>query len=186
MKVSLKNVRISFPHLFQPQAPRNGGEGGPKFNAQFIFEKGSENDSLVKAAVAEVSKEKWGANGGKVVASLEASKKCLRDGDNNLNSDGDIRGGFAGNNYVVASSKTRPTVIDRDKSPLVEQDGKPYGGCYVNAIVDVYALDKPGIGKGVFAELKGVQFANDGDAFGGGTPASADDFDDLGNDDLGF
>jgi hypothetical protein len=68
-------------------------------------------------------------------------------------------------------------VLDRDKTPLVQADGRPYSGCYVNASVEFYAYDNNG--KGIAATLKGVQFFKDGDAFTGGGVASPDDFDDL-------
>ncbi len=60
-------------------------------------------------------------------------------------------------------------------------DGKPYSGCYVNGIVDIWAQDN-GFGRRLNATLKGVQFVKDGDAFSGGTAVSADAFDDLGVD----
>ena len=78
---------------------------------------------------------------------------------------------------VSAKSKTRPLVIDTDKTPLAEEDGKPYVGCYVNAIIEFFGYDNSG--KGVSATLKGVQFVRDGDAFSAVAPASEDDFDDL-------
>ena len=72
----------------------------------------------------------------------------------------------------------RPLVIDADKSPLTEQDGKPYSGCYVNASIELWAQDN-NYGKRVNASLSGVQFFRDGDAFAGGRAADVDDFDDV-------
>ena len=179
MKLVLENVRLSFPHLFEAQPPMNG-VGAPKFNAQFLMEKGSANEKKAMEAFNAAAKDKWGVNVQKILNTVEASKKCLRDGDNNLDKAGETRNGYEGMTYLSASTKMRPTVVDRNRAPLTEADGRPYGGCYVNVIVDVYALDTPV--KGVFAELKGVQFVKDGDAFGGGSPARADDFGDLGDD----
>jgi hypothetical protein len=79
---------------------------------------------------------------------------------------------------VSARSATRPLVIDKDKSPLTEQDGKPYAGCFVNASVELWPQDN-NYGKRVNASLRGVQFFRDGDAFAGGGAASEDEFDDL-------
>ena len=70
-------------------------------------------------------------------------------------------------------------LVEFDRSPLTETDGRPYSGCYVVAIVELWAQDNSW-GKRVNATLKGVQFFADGEAFSGGTPASAGDFDDLG------
>ncbi len=48
---------------------------------------------------------------------------------------------FEGNLYVNANNKVRPLIIDRDKTPLDSTDGKPYGGCYVNASIELWAQD---------------------------------------------
>jgi hypothetical protein len=70
-------------------------------------------------------------------------------------------------------------VIDRDKSPLTAEDGKPYSGCYVNCSLELWAQDNS-YGKRINAQLGGVQFFKDGDAFsGGGSAADADDFDEI-------
>lgn len=183
--VKLKNVRLAFPDLYEPRADENGDN--PKFGANFIFEKGDPNHKAMSRAFKEAATEKWKANGEKVIKSLETNKKCLRDGDTNLDKEGNVRDGYEDKMYVVARrapSKGRPMVLDRDKSPLVQADGKPYGGCYVNATVEVYALDKPKIGKSINAELRGVQFVKDGEAFSGGTALSEDEFDSLEEDEF--
>jgi hypothetical protein len=107
MKVVLTNVRLSFPHLFTPQAGTDGGE--PKYNATFIVEPGSVNAKALAAAVSAVAKEKWA-----------------------------------------------------DKATATLTDVWPQDNAY---------------GKRVIASLKGVQFVKNGDAFSGGAPASADEFD---------
>jgi hypothetical protein len=95
------------------------------------------------------------------------------------NSSGEVYEGFEGTFHLNASNKVRPTVIDRNKAQLTQADGRPYGGCYVNMLVEIWAQDN-NFGKRVNASLKGVQFVKDGDAFAGGTVASPDDFEDLG------
>lgn len=81
--------------------------------------------------------------------------------------------------YVSARSKTRPSVFDQQRQELTESDGKPYSGCYVNASIELWAQDND-FGKRVNAQLRGVQFLRDGDAFGGGArPADADEFDEI-------
>lgn len=183
MIVKLKNVRLAFPDLFEPRPDVDGNN--PKFGANFIFEKGDANHKALSAAMKAVAIEKWGDNGEKILKTLENTKRCCRDGDTNLDKEGNTYNGFEGMQYVVARrspKQGRPMIIDRDKTPLLPEDGKPYGGCYVNASIDIYALDKPKIGKSVNADLRGVQFVKDGDAFGGGTAVSEDEFDDLGDD----
>ena len=79
---------------------------------------------------------------------------------------------------IKASSTKRPMVIGTDRAPLTEDDGKPYAGCYVNAIVELWG-QKNQYGERVNANLLAVQFAKDGDPFGDGVSASVDDFDEI-------
>lgn len=174
MKVALSSVRGAFLHLFQPQESNLGGE--PKYNGTFIVEPGSANAKILAKAVEQVAKEKWGEKASGILAQLrKGDKVCYRE-EPKVNQSGDVYDGFEDAHWVSAGDKVRPTVVDRDKSPLTQADGKPYSGCYVNVILDVWAQDNA-FGKRVNASLKGVQFVKDGDAFGGGAPASADEFD---------
>lgn len=173
-KVTLQNVRLSFPHLFTPQAGTDGGE--PKYNATFIVEPGSANAKALAKGVDLVAKEKWADKAAGVLSQLRKTDKvCYREAEK-TNQSGDVYAGFEGMYWVSASDKVRPTVIDRDKTPLTAADGRPYGGCYVNVILEIWPQDNA-YGKRVNAALKGVQFVKNGDAFSGGAPASADEFD---------
>ena len=178
-KVLLKNVRLSFPDLWKPADPFPGSSSGSKFGAQFIFAPDSDAAAIAQAEFKRVAAEKFGKNAPAILAELAKDKKCIRRGDANLDKDGNVRAGYAGMLYLSAKNKARPLVVGLNKSQLTEADGKPYGGCYVNASVDIYAQDKPGQGKSVNATLLAVQFFKDGDAFGGGV-GTADDFEDLG------
>jgi hypothetical protein len=82
---------------------------------------------------------------------------------------------------VSSRNKVRPLVLDRDKSPLTQSDGRPYAGCYVNGSIELWCQDNA-YGKRINATLRGVQFYKDGEAFAGGGSATADEFDDLGVD----
>lgn len=178
MKVMIKDVRMAFPQLFK--AATINGEGEPAFSATFLVEPGSEAAKAIDAAIEQVAKEKWGAKADAVLKSIRAADKtCLHDGDKKAEYDG-----FEGMQFVSARNKTRPTVIDRDRAPLSESDGKPYAGCYVNAILDIWPQDN-NFGKRVNASLSGVQFFRDGDAFSGGGAAAADEFEDFGGEATG-
>lgn len=179
MEVRLRDVRLAFPSVFK--ASSVGDSDDKRFSAVLIFEPGSENHKAMSEAVKKVSAEKWKGDADKVLKSIIAKNDvCLRDGAEMSEYDG-----FEGMKFARASNKTRPTVIDRDKSPLTEADGKPYAGCYVNAIIDVWAQDN-NFGKRINASLSGIQFKRDGDAFAGGRVATADDFDAETDDDAGF
>ena len=173
MKITLKNVRLAFPALFE--AKTVAGEGDPAFSATFILAADSPSIAEVNAAIDAVAKEKWGAKADGILKSARASGKvCLRSGDDKAQYDG-----FEGNFYISARSKVRPLIADRDKTPLTEQDGVIYAGCYVYAVLELWAQDN-NYGKRVNAQLKTVQFFRDGDAFsGGGRPGTEDDLEDL-------
>lgn len=177
-KVLLKGVRLSFPDLWKVGAVQPGSTSDPKFGGQFIFAPDSDAGKVAQAEFARVAMEKFGPNAAAILAELPKDKKCLRRGDGNLDKNGVVRNGYAGNLFIVARNKARPVIIDRNKTPLVEADGRPYGGCYVNITVDIYAHEKQGLGKRVDATLLAVQFDRHGEAFGGGV-GSADDFEDI-------
>ena len=175
MKLTLKNARLAFADLFVPKAFQ--ADDPPKFKATFLIPKNDPQIKVIEAAMLEVATAKWAAKGALVLKGIRGNpnKFCFQDGDNKTYD------GFEGMMALGASNKTRPTVIDRDKSPLSEADGRPYSGCYVNAIIDIFAYDNSG--NGIAASLSGVQFLRDGEAFSGGRPASADEFEDLGVED---
>lgn len=163
MKIKLNNVRLSFPSLF-----RKGTFAGEetKYEATFLLNKTEQKDLIeqIQKGIAElISTELKGAK-------LPADKICLKDGDT-FEYDG-----YAGHYSIKASSQKRPIVLNRDKSPLTEDDNIIYPGCYVNAIIDLWAQNNSW-GKRINASLLGVQFAKDGEPFGDGSGASADDFD---------
>lgn len=172
MKVRLDQVRIAFPAVFEPES---FNDGDPAYSASFLFPPDHVAVGLLNEAIDKVGAEKWGAKWPVVKKELTAKDKtCLHDGATK----GDLAG-FAGNLFVAARNKSRPTVVDRDRTPLTQSDGRIYGGCWVNALIEVWAQDNA-YGKRVNAALRGVQFARDGDAFGGGgAPVSANDFDDI-------
>lgn len=171
-KIKMVNVRIAFPDLFE--AKTVNGEGEAKFGAAFLFAPDHPARAAIAAGIKAVAAEKWGAKADEVLKSIIAKDNlCLHNGDTKSEYEG-----YAGNYFISARNKVRPTVIDRNKSPLTAADGRPYSGCYVTAVVELWAQDNK-YGKRVNASLQGVQFYEDGDAFAGGTVASADDFDDL-------
>lgn len=172
MKIKLNNVRLAFPTLFE--AKTVNGEGKAAFSATFLIDPANPQVRTINAAIEAVAKEKWGAKADAMLKAMRVGDKvCLHDGDLKANYDG-----FPGSLFISARNPARPTVVDADKTPLVEADGKPYAGCYVHAVLELWAQDN-NYGKRVNATLMGVQFFRDGDSFTGGGAASVDDFDDV-------
>lgn len=165
-KMQLKNVRLSFPAIWK-KAVFEGNE--TKFEATFLLHKEDQADQIaaLEKLVEDFAVETFGA--GKVPKSLK--RTCLIDGDEK---DYD---GYANHMAFKGGSTKRVTIIDRDKTPLTEEDGKPYAGCYVNAIISLWYSDHPKGGKQILGNLSGIQFLKDGDAFGADGAASVDEFD---------
>jgi hypothetical protein len=171
-RMMLRNVRVAFPKFFEAEAI---DDGKPTYGGLFIL--GTDHPQLaeIKAKMQAVAKDKWKDKAVEVYKALDKSDKlALHDGDTKAYD------GFAGNLFVSANSQesARPTVIDQNKSPLTVKDGKPYAGCYVNVSLDFWAQDN-GFGKRINAQLRGVQFLRDGDAFSAGRPADSDEFDEV-------
>lgn len=183
MKVILKNVRLSFPDL--QHATQYQGKGPFNYGATFLVPTGSALAKEIDAAIKTVATEKWPKKAEAYLKEIMPDKKacCWIDGDRREYD------GYAGNWSLAAKRKQDkgpPMVLDADRSPIFKEDrgyypgkeGRIYAGCYVNASVEIYAQDNDS-GRGIRCELLGVQFFRDGDSFGGGTPPSADDFEDV-------
>ena len=172
MKVIIK-TRLGWAHLWE--AVDFKGDQVYNYDAKFMVEAGSEADKTIKAAIQTVAEERWKDKAKAMLASFGGNKM------QNCYVDGAIDGY---DNTMVLTSKRkqdqgRPDVRDRDTTPLTEKDGKPYSGCYVVGVVDIWAQDGNGY-KGIRCQLLGIQFVKDGPAFSQSKKAADDDFADLG------
>lgn len=171
--IMLKNVRAAFLQVWEPTQVKPG-EGKAAFSGTFLMPPEHPDIQTIRAAITAVATAEWKDKASDILKGLIAGDKvCLHNGDTKAQYDG-----FAGNLFVSARSPSRPLIIAQDRSILVETDGKPYSGCFVNAQIAVWAQDN-GYGKRVNAQLRGVQFLRDGDAFGGGAVAQADEFEEV-------
>lgn len=187
MEVKLKEVRLAFPKLFEAKAV---GSGDKKYySIACPIDPQSENHKALQAAIEAVAKEKWGEKSKGILETIREKGDIGYQLKPLKNGEGQVYDGFEGMHSLNASRREdRGPVLVVDRVPknpdgstnkLTAASGRPYAGCYVNALVDVWAQDNSN-GKRINVELKGVQFVKDGDAFGGGGVASADQFDDLG------
>ena len=178
MKVKLEGVRLSFPDIWEAKE-YEAGDGKPRYNATFLIEPGSANDKAIRAAIKHEATEAYKAKAPAFLKQWEGNPQKFAYLDGNTKE----YDGYAGMMYLSCHRKAkdgRPAIVDRAKNQLQPADGKPYAGCYVNAVVDVYAQTGPNAG--IRASFSAIQFTKDGDAFSAGTPANADEFDDLGVD----
>lgn len=173
MKMILNGVRLAFPVLFEAKSFEGSD---PAFSAALLIDPVKQKALIaqLQANMMKVAKEKWGDKADAIYKGIAAKDQlCLHDGDTKAEYDG-----FEGMMFVNTRSKVRPLTIDRDKSSLTEADGKPYGGCYVNASIEIWAMENQ-YGKRINAQIRGVQFEKDGDAFGAGGAADVDEFDEI-------
>lgn len=175
-KIVLKNVRLaSYPHLFEPNTGPEGKDK-PAWDCKGIIAANDPQIAALNKVIEEVAKTKWKGEAAEILADLRAKDRvCLRDGKTMAKQEG-----FAGNMFVSCRNPdSPPDVRDTDKTvKLTKASGKPYGGCFVNLVLDVWPQSNK-FGKRINAKLLGVQYVKEGDAFGPGAPASDDDFDDL-------
>lgn len=177
MKILLKGVRLSFAHIFQPEAFEGSD---PRYSANFLIPKDAQQLAAIEKAIETVANEKWGAKAqGNLALLRKTDKVALRDGDTKPDYDG-----YEGNMFLSTANRVRPTIVDRDRRRIEADEGRPYAGCYVNASVDIWAQDNK-FGKRINARLLAIQFVRDGEAFAGGAPGSPDDFEDLSMEDDG-
>lgn len=158
-QIILTNVRGSFLDIFRAKSVN---EGEPRFSANFLLDKEADAAQIKKIG-AEIRKIEAAKNKGKA---LPSDKVCLRNGDDKEYD------GYQGMMFLSAANKKRPNVVDRDNTPLSEDDGKPYAGCYVDAVVRLWWQDNK-FGKRINASLEVIRFRRDGEAFGA-APVSAD------------
>ena len=189
-KVMLRNVRLSYEHIFTPSALDDSQE--PKYSATFIIPKDHADLPALKRALFEAGAEKFPADF-KPGSWPKGYTSALKDGDKDVNGSGEI---LAENNpeyagcYVLkasASASRRPLTIGRKKEAITEADGIIYSGCYVNASIAVAGYEFGKIKKGVTAYLNGVQFVADGERFGSDALSDFDALDAAdGGDDYDF
>tara|TARA_R110000868_G_C10847345_1_gene760546 strand:- start:41 stop:571 length:531 start_codon:yes stop_codon:yes gene_type:complete len=168
MSIKIKSARLSFPSIFNTAT--FGGEDTGKFEATFILDKKDHADVIkeIQTEIARLQKDE-------LKGKIPADKICLKDGDES------DRAEFAGKYTIKASTKKRPLVINRDKTPIVEQDNVIYAGCYVNGIISLWAQNNQ-YGKRINGQLDGVQFVRDGEPFSDNS-VGVDAFDAFGDDD---
>lgn len=157
--VRIENVVIAFPHLWEPHTPP--GTTQAKWGAEFILHPLQNAasiaalDAAFRKVVAEVGK----------ADSLNYLKNPCQSGDA-LNASALTKGKkprqeLIGMRVIRASdSNYQPAVVDQNLIPIPkEQAANVFGGCIVNAYIDLYWSNNP-TNPGCFAGLRGVQLVS--------------------------
>jgi hypothetical protein len=185
--IFLSNVRLSFPHLAEPQKQVNEATGATRisYNAEFIMPQDHAGFVQFMQRYGAMALEKWKEHAQTVMGMIQQDRKtrCFGLGTEKINKktfkpyDGYADAGAV---FITAGRDSAPQMIQADGSPVDPANTmafqqlarKMYGGCRVNAAVKPWLQDNKH-GRGIRCDLIAVQFAADDVAFGeGATDAS--------------
>ena len=162
--IKLVNVRVNYPFVFE-KSSFDGNE--PKYRATLVITKGSEADKLIQKTIDDRG---FGKHGQKWAA---LKKSIIGNNMKYVYQDGEIKGYGENTMYLsTASAKVQPTVFHKNGVRATKDNDPIYSGCVVDAVVSIYATSQGGIAAG----LMGLRFKEDGESFGGGRAATAEDF----------
>lgn len=189
-RVTIKNVRLSYPTLRTKKAATRGGK--EKFSASFLMDpKTTEGQTAIKtcqAAVAAAEVAHYGEDKAGFIAKVVEDPKriALLKGERCKDQEGNVYKGYEGMVALKTGADKRPLLLAKNKTEIELEDIEDdlYGGVYVDATVSFFCISDPEKGgNGLFCTVEAIRSREYGDAFGGGPRASADDFDDLDDDD---
>jgi hypothetical protein len=183
--IFLSNVRLSFPHLAEPQKQVNEATGATRisYNAEFLMPQDHPGFAQFMARYGAIALQKWKEHAQAVMQMIQNDRKtrCFGRGEEKISRKTmQPYDGYAGNIYITAGRDTAPQMIQADGSPVDPANTmayqqlarKMYGGCRVNAAIKPWPQDNK-VGRGIRCDLIAVQFAGDDTPFGeGATDAS--------------
>lgn len=156
-KITLTNVRLSFPSLFETESFEDGQEG--KYAATFLIRK--DRKTLINqiigiedALIRDNELTKIGKGD---------ARRALKDGDDKDYS------GYEGCFAIKATNKFRPGLYDRKLQQVDQKESPFYAGCVVNAEIDLWAQNNK-YGQRVNATLYNIQFVRDDEPLVPGKP----------------
>jgi len=179
-------VRLTFPHLFEPHAFQEGQEA--KYSVRILIPK-TDKLTLNRLKKAFEAAKELGISKG-LIKRGEAKNFTLNvhDGDEKNAQhveDGEedkVREEYKGHYFMNVSAKTKPGIVKpigknpngTTKFEAIEDTTEIYSGCYAKVSLNFYAYNV-GVNKGVTAGLNNVAKTMDGEYLGGRSSA-ADDF----------
>jgi len=177
MRIKLKNVRIAYPELFNAKLNGTFPDQPAKYNCRVLLDKSDPQVGIVKSGISNVATDAFKDKATLILKSLSAQDRLpIHDGD--LKPDLD---GHEGNYYLNLSSKSKPTVLNKNKTPATESASPFYSGCRADVILEITAYLNRQKQHCVSVELAGVMFVGDDEPLATGSVkvAKADEFDDY-------
>lgn len=168
-RIMLKNVRLSYAHVWEPQ-PAREADREPKYATSIIIPKSDAAQiKKIEAAIEALLKTEGPAKFGGKVPPRGSLKLPLRDGDTERDDEA-----YQDAMFLNASSKTRPGIVDQNVEPILDRD-EIYSGVYVNISIELYLFNVNG-NRGVACGLGNIQKVRDGEALGGGAIKAESEF----------
>lgn len=176
--IFLSKVRLSFPHIAEPQKQQGPKGERISYNAEFIMEPNHPGFAEFWKVVNEMAVAKWGTNAQAVLAMCQQDRKkrCYGNGEEKINSKTfQPYDGYPGHVFISAGRNQMPQIIKPDGTAVDPTDTmqcqnlarKMYGGCYVNAAIKPW-LQENEHGRAVRCDFVAIQFHSDGTPFGEG------------------
>lgn len=178
--IFLSGVRLSFPHLAEPQRQINELTGKERisYNCEFIMPQDHAGFGQFMAKYGAMALEKWKEHANTVMQMIQGDRKtrCYGRGEEKVNKKTfQPYDGYAGSVFITAGRDSQPQVIQADGQAIDPTNSmayqqlarKMYGGCRVNAAVKPWLQDNKH-GRGIRCDLIAVQFAADDKPFGEG------------------
>jgi hypothetical protein len=178
--IYLSNVRLSFPHISEPQKQINEVTGATRisYNCEFIMPQDHAGFAQFMQRYGAMALDKWKEHANTVMSMINGDRKtrCYGRGEEKVNKKTFTPyDGYAGHVFITAGRDTPPQVIQADGQPVDPANTMAYqalaramyGGCRVNAAVKPWLQDNKH-GRGVRCDLVAIQFAGDDKAFGEG------------------
>ena len=182
--IQLSDVRLSFPHIAEPQ--KTQGENGERisFNAEFILNPNHPGWARFHQVVLEMAVAKWKEQAQNVInlCQQDRKKRCYGWGQEKVNQKTfKVYDGYEGMVFISAGKDKMPQIFDatgkqidpNDTMALQREARRMYGGCRVNAAVRPWMQENKH-GRAVRADFAAIQFLADDTPFGeGAVDASA-------------
>ena len=178
--IFLSSVRLSFPHISEPQEQVNQVTGAKRisYNCEFIMPQDHDGFRQFMAKYGELALAKWAEHAQTVMGMIQNDRKsrCYGRGEEKVNKKTFTPyDGYAGNVFITAGRDSQPQIIQADGSAIDPNNTmayqqltrKMYGGCRVNAAIKPWLQDNKH-GRGVRCDLVALQFAGDDQPFGEG------------------
>lgn len=168
--------RGAYIAFFEPRGIKDDANSKKKFSVAMLFPAGT-NFALLKNAIADVAKDKWGAKADEVLRKQQNSdKRIFKDQGEN-----EAPGFEDGCIYLQANNEKKPGLVGRKAGPdgtLIEISDPEavWSGDYFIATIRPFAWEHPVGGKGVSLSLQNVQLIKKGDRLGGGRVSPSDEF----------